>query len=1050
MPNSFLSKITFAFAIACSAISYGLSAAPIWEIGEADNSINDLALDQGKHTDFLKHDFGWEDRVFVIGRSSAKADWPHVLPGPEDEWAGSNGRSVSGWRTQVLNILFELEHAPVSDDWKLVIDFFNVNSSAPPLFKVTVNGQPWKFSLPKGTANITEGKEHVTSIALPSGLIHSGGNEIQITSLLGSWCAFDQIRLEGPDGVTIAPARNVFLRDVRAADYEMLVDGQNAQPLLVDVEHLEGRPVMKVTLDGQTIFNQQLEKGRYLFEVPMPAVHVTTKSHYEIRLDGQAIRSGAVTRSPQRAITAADYVDTLLGTAHSRWMIAPGPWMPFSMVKLSPDNQDTGWQAGYQPSFESIGCFSHIHEWTMGGLGMMACRGNLQTKIGAEDQPDSGYRSRIDKRTEQAGIGLYAAHLTDYNIDAAVTATTRCGFHRYTFNEAGIGRVMVDLLPPTEYPIESKGLSIKKIGDRKLIGYSKQFSVPWERSKQDYIVHFAIEFDHSIDNYGTWSDDTVHPGKDLGETSPKQAGAFVEFDLKAGETVQARVGISLVSVENAELNLQEEIIKPFGWDFDKIVKHQRDTWNDLLGRLTVTSNNRLEKRRFYTNFYRSLCSRSTWSDVDGRWVDATEKVQKLENPDSLALGCDAFWNTFWNLNQLWNLVTPEWSSRWVRSQLAMYDANGWLAKGPAGMEFVPVMVAEHEIPLIVGSYQMGIRDYDAEKAFEAAYKMQTTPGTDVGGCIVGNQYLQTYLEHRYVPSDKGRFSNTLEYSYDDWTLAQFAKALGKDKEYKEFIARGYYWKNAIDTETGYARLRQSDGSWEADFDPIRSGANKQYVEGNAWQLTFFVPQDIPALAQTIGRERFLERLEWGFAESDKMRFNAPNELYWDYPVVHGNQQSMQFAYLFNWVGRPWLTQKWTRAIMDRYYGHGLSNAYLGDEDQGQMSAWFVMSSIGLFQTDGGCRVDPIYEIGSPFFPKVTIDLGRRYGRGQTFTIEAKDVSHQNKYIQEATLNGEPWNKCWFPARELLKGGSLVLQMGPTPNKQWGDSPKASSDGLSLK
>src|SRR5699024_1181553 len=321
----------------------------------------------------------------------------------------------------------------------------------------------------------------------------------------------------------------------------------------------------------------------------------------------------------------------------------------------------------------------------------------------------------------------------------------------------------------------------------------------------------------------------------------------------------------------------------------------------------------------------------------------------------------------WNLNQLWNLVTPEWSSKWVKSQLAMYDANGWLAKGPAGMEYIPVMVAEHEVPLIVGAYQMGIRDYDAEKAFEAVYKTQTTLPEKVGGGLAGNRDLATYLEHQYVPYDKGRFSNSLEYSFDDWSVAQFAKSLGKKEAYEEFSERGRWGKNVIDEESGYARMKDSEGNWLKDFDPFLSGSNEHYVEGNAWQLTFFVPQDVPGLAEAIGRDRFIDRLEWGFSESYTWRFNAPNDQYWDYPVIQGNQQSMHFAFLFNWVGRPWLTQKWSRAIMDRYYGYGVANAYLGDEDQGQMSAWFVMNAIGLFQTAGGTRTEPIYEIGSPIF-----------------------------------------------------------------------------------
>jgi putative alpha-1,2-mannosidase len=232
-------------------------------------------------------------------------------------------------------------------------------------------------------------------------------------------------------------------------------------------------------------------------------------------------------------------------------------------------------------------------------------------------------------------------------------------------------------------------------------------------------------------------------------------------------------------------------------------------------------------------------------------------------------------------------------------------------------------------------------------------------------------------------------------------------------------------------------MKDAKGNWLAEFDPFKSGANHHYVEGNAWQLTFFVPQDVPGLAKTIGEKVFVKRLSWGFQESVKWRYNGPNDQYWDYPVVQGNQQSMHFAFLFNWVKKPWLTQKWSRSVVDRYYGHEVSNAYLGDEDQGQMSAWFVMTTLGLFQTDGGTRVDPIYEIGSPMFKKSVIDLGKQFGRGETFTIEAKNTSRKNVYVQSATLNGTPLKTFWFKSSELLKGGSLVLEMGPKPNKQWG-------------
>ncbi len=736
-----------------------------------------------------------------------------------------------------------------------------------------------------------------------------------------------------------------------------------------------------------------------------------------------------------------------MGTAHSRWMIAPGPWMPFSMVKLSPDNQNSGWQSGYDPIIESIGGFSHIHEWTMAGLLMMPTNGELKTEVGDQFDPDSGYRSRIDKDSEIAPIGYYKVELTDYNITAELTATTRCGFQRYTYPKAEDSRILFDFQFPVEYTFILDEVQVEMVDEYHIQGSLKQRSPDvWDGAVQDYIVHFVAEFDQPIKKFGVWTEKGVQEGvKQLHKKNLKDAGSFVEFDTRINQTIQVRTAISFVSIENAHENLQAEIIKAFGWDFNAVRDYNRDTWNDIFSRVKISTNDRREKMRFYSNMYRSLCSRNTFSDVDGSWIDASEKLQKFEDPNSVALGCDAFWNTFWNLNQFWNLVTPEWSSRWVNSQLAMYDANGWLAKGPAGMEYIPVMVAEHEIPLIVGAYQMGIRDFDAEKAFEAAKKMQTTPARkDVGGRSgikgtghAGNTNLEVYLKYHYVPYDKGRFSNSLEYSFDDWTVGQFAKALGKEHDYEIFSKRGEYWRNVIDKESGYARMRKSDGSWYPDFDPYKSGANHHYVEGNAWQLTFFVPQDVPALAEAIGKERFIERLDWGFEESYKTRFNGKNDQYWNYPVVQGNQQSMHFAFLFNWVQKPWLTQKWSRAIIDRYYGYGLANAYLGDEDQGQMSAWFIMASLGLFQTDGGCRVEPIYEIGSPLYEKVEIDLGNLYGRGSKFTIEAKNTSRKNLYVQSATLNGKILDTFWFPAKELLKGGNLVLEMGDKPNEDWG-------------
>ncbi|WP_246229254.1 GH92 family glycosyl hydrolase [Sphingobacterium shayense] len=1041
----------------------------IWTIGEADNKAADMALYPDAFEDFLAHDFGYEDRYFMIGSSQSATDFPFVLPGPDNAWGGT-GRTA-GIRSHFISLGFEIAESQKSGnfvkgnsertkkgEWHLNVDLLGIDAEHGSVLKLLVNGKPFLFPL-SGIKNIPaagkqnkpkEGNqtspapvgpfstkdEQILDIALPSGLIKSGYNEIVITSLDGGWVAFDQLKLTGPSSASLKPKADAIFRNVRPATFQT---EDKMQPLLIDIIEAKSQTQLAVILDGKEIYKTRLDSGRSILEAPMPAVTREQTSTYELVINGKKQAEGNVIRRPQDVARPADYVNTMMGAAHSRWMIAPGPWMPFSMVKLSPDNQNSGWQAGYDPTFESIGTFSHIHEWTMAGLGTFPVNGQLTTFVGDQSGTQGGYRSKIDKSTEEAPLGYYKADLTDYNIKAELTSLTRSSIQRYTYNTGDTGRVMIDLKIPAEYSYDLHKVNIKKVSDKRIEGTSEQLSKHvWSGDvNQDYTIYFVIEFDQPIARYGSWLNDKVSKGKDLYADSANMAGLFAEFDLSKNRTVQLRTGISFVSLENAAENLQQEISDPYGWSFDAVVLKNKETWNELLSRVEISSDNWLQKQKFYTNMYRTLASRNTFSDVDGSWRSADETVQRFADKQDVALGCDAFWNTFWNLNQFWNLVTPEWSSKWVRSQLAMYDVDGWLAKGPAGMEYVPVMVAEHEIPLIVGAYQMGIRDYDVEKAFQAVKKMQTTKATSVSGGFAGNRDLETYLTHKYVPYDQGRFSNSLEYSFDDWTVGQLAKALGKTDDYRVFNERGQWWKNAIDPETGYARLRDSKGEWISDFDPFKSGANKHYVEGNAWQLTFFVPQDVPELAKVIGQDKFIERLEWGFQESEKWRYNGPNDQYWDYPVVQGNQQSMHFAYLFNWVGKPWLTQKWSRSIGERYYGSGVSNAYLGDEDQGQMSAWYLMNAIGLFQTDGGTSVNPYYEIGSPLFEEVTIKLDGRYNRGESFTIQAKNTSQTNVYVQSALLNGKPLTDFKFPASEALKGGTLVLEMGPEPNKFWG-------------
>jgi predicted alpha-1,2-mannosidase len=1021
-----------------------------------------MALAPASFRQFLANDFGYEDKFYLAGYSDPATDFPYVLPGPVDTWGGTWG--TAGWRTHEVNILFAIESEP-KETSTLVIDLADYAKNFLPLVKVSINIQDAKFQLDAPGRNIETRRkarlnEPVTdtlslagdlSTATPQtlkipvepGVLRKGGNIVTITVLEGSWILFDRVALQSDAKLKDVTSCGFFIREVSPAPYETDTDGQSTQPLIVDVEWLAGTPELKVELDGREVFSQSVEAGRYQFEVPMPAVKRSKRSSYRILCDKREVGSGSVVRNPQPRQTLASYVDTRIGTAHSRWMIAPGPWMPFGMVKLSPDNQNPGWQAGYQPSIENIGCFSHIHEWTMGGLGVMPANGELEVRVGDEQKPNEGYRSRIDKRTEQADIGYYAVDLTDYDIKAELTATTRCGFFRFTFPEnRGEGRVLLELRPKAEYNFDLKNVSVRQVGDNRLEGSIHQFSGGvWSRdADQDYTLHFVVEFDRPIKRLGSWCDDATEQQITALESGEcKEAGLFAVFDPTEGQTVQMRSGISLVSIENAAENIKTEVSEPFGWDFDAVRHNQAEVWENLFARVKITTDNRLEKVRFYNNMYRSLCSRNIWSDVNGEWVSTDGKVRRVADPSKdVMLGCDAFWNTFWNLNQFWNLVTPEWTSRWVGSQMAMYEANGWLAKGPAGINYVPVMVAEHEIPLIVSAWQMGIRDFNAESALQAAVKMQTTPAQKVHKGFAGNRDIDAYMQYKYVPYDKGRFSNTMEYSFDDWTVGQFAKSLGNEETYRIFDDRGGWWRNVIDDE-GYSHMRDSEGNWMPDFDPFRSGANKHYVEGNAWQLTFFVPQDVPGLVEKIGRDRFIDRLLWGFNQDEAWRYNAPNDQYWDHPIVQGNQQSMHFAFLFNYAGVPWYTQQWSRSILDRYYGAGMANAYLGDEDQGQMSAWAVMASLGLFQMDGGTGSEPVYEIASPLFTKIIIDLGGRYGRGKQFIIRANNASRKNIYVQSAVLNGQKLDNFRFPASELLGGGELVLEMGSEPNRKWGTS-----------
>lgn len=731
----------------------------------------------------------------------------------------------------------------------------------------------------------------------------------------------------------------------------------------------------------------------------------------------------------------ADYVDMFIGTSNSRWMLGPYAQVPFGMVQLGPDNQGNVWMGGYEYSISNISGFSHLHAWTMGGLMMMPTTADLATGNPSTDSPyqgaNAGYHSRILKESETASPGYYSAFLYDHQVQAEMTATTHCGVQRYTFPESNEARVIIDLLFPTEwdYGFSVMNAEITKVSGTELEGYAQCRSGAWS-SWNDYRLNFVLRFSRPFDYMSGWNGNGI---KDrINSISGNgDIGAFVVFRTEKGDEVTVCSGLSLVSIEQARLNMETEL-GPLGYDFDKAASAAREQWNDLLGKVKVKGGSDTDKTKFYTNLYRAFAGKQTWSDVNGKYVDASETVRTLKK--GAMYGGDAFWNSYWNLNGLWSIISPETVDNWVTTQLEMFRHTGWTGKGPTGIEYSGIMEGSHETALMVAACQKGIRT-DKEAIYEAVKKNVTVPGCNLPyGGNAGNPLLDIYIRYGYMPQEYGVISKTLDYAYDDWCVAQLAYAIGKDDEGEMLEKRSMNYRNAFNPETGYVTRRDSSGVWDPHFDRF---SNAGFIEGNSWQYSWYVPHDVPGLVNLIGRDEFNRRLEEGFVKSEKHKFAAhvfdrtmgqSAEFY----INHGNEVNMSAAYLFNWSGRPWLTQEWSRKILDSFYGNTPYHGWEGDEDEGQLSAWFVMSAMGLFEMDGGCSATPMLDLGSPLFREIRITTDPRYYSGEDFVIEARNNSPKNIYVQKAWLDGERLKEPRIPFESIKNGGHLVLEMGPEP------------------
>lgn len=733
-----------------------------------------------------------------------------------------------------------------------------------------------------------------------------------------------------------------------------------------------------------------------------------------------------------------DYVDCFIGTSNSRWMLGPYAQVPFGMVQLGPDNQGNKWMGGYEYAINSISGFSHLHAWTMGGLMMMPTTADLALSNPGPDSPykgaNAGYHSRIIKETEHAHPGYYAVELYDHKVKVEITTTTHCGFQKYIFPESKESRVLVDLFFPTEwdYGFQVNDAKITKVSNTELEGYADCRSGNWS-SWNDYKLHFVIRFSrpfiemHGIRNGEQVSNITEIEGKD-------DLGAYVVYNTKAGDEVMVQTALSLVDMDGARTNLKVEL-DPLNWNFNKCATQASDAWNSLLSKIEVEGDNEQNKAKFYTNLYRAYCGKQTWSDADGRYRDACENIRQVQ-PGQAMYGGDAFWNTYWNLNGLWSILSPRIIDNWVTTQLEMFRHTGWTSKGPAGLEYSSIMEGSHEIALMVAAYQKGIRT-DGDSIYRAVYKMATTPGqTHPCGGGVGQHNLPFYIQYGYMPSDVDVISKTLDYAYDDYCVGQLASVLKKKKEAKYLLERSKNYKNVFHPEYKYVVQRDSTGKWDSEFDRF---SNKGFVEGNSWQYSWYVPHDTKGLIEIIGgQDAASERLIEGFEKSRAHNFAAhvfdrtmgqSAEFY----INQGNEINMSSPFIFNYLNKPWLCQQYSREIIDRFYGASPYHGWEGDEDEGQMSSWFVMSSLGFFEMNGGVTPNSMLEITSPLFSKITISLDTDYYTGKTFTIEARNNSEKNRYIQQATLNGKPIKEPRIPFSAVTKGGILILEMGDTPN-----------------
>jgi predicted alpha-1,2-mannosidase len=760
-----------------------------------------------------------------------------------------------------------------------------------------------------------------------------------------------------------------------------------------------------------------------------------------------------LTVSGAHAQNVLKYVDPNIGTAHSRWFFYTPAALPHGMAKLAPSTNGhygnpSGWEAiGYDARDRSIEGFVNFHEWQVGGVSVMPTTGKLKVTPGDTTILGSGYRSAFNRKNEVAQPGYYKVLLDDYHIKAELTATTHVGFDKFTFPESDQSRVILDIGNVQGESGEVKDASVKMVDDTHFEGYVITYPkyVKIYDSTGVVAMYFWGEVNKKPKSVGSFDASAIYKKSTFAKG--KGAGLFLNYKTRKNEVIELKIGLSYTSIKNAKQNLMAEAAQ---LTFDKAKKQAQQIWQRELGKINVEGNSEKDKVKFYTGLFHALLGRGIANDANGDFPMAGCKIGHLETdkngkPKYNFFNTDAIWGAYWNLTQLWALAYPEHYNDYVNTQLEMYKQRGWFGDGIANSQFVSGVGTNFVGLAIAAAYNCGIRDYNLNLAYNAIKKNELEwKHRKVGA---GKMDLKSFLDYGYVPyleenktdSTGSHFSasHTLEYSFSCFAAAQMAKSLGYSADYKKFIHYSNGWRLLFNPKEKLIHPRKSNAEFIDKFDPYE--AWRGFQEGNAIQYTYFVPQNPAGLIKAIGKDSFNIHLENIFEVAEKNDFgggktiNAFAGINSNYN--HGNQPNLHISWLFNFSGKPWLTQKWTRAICNEFYGtepiHGYG--YGQDEDQGQLGSWYVMAALGLFDVKGLTDARPVIELGSPIFDKANITLGN----GKNLVIVTKNNSKTNYYVQSVEFNGKDIDNCWLYRDELMKGGKMVFIMGNKPNKNWG-------------